>query len=108
MVGTCDHSGTYEPPVALTGARVPPDKLNAKTGLPLVDILMCSIFRLLFFAFFEAFSIDIQRFIIISLTFSECWLVGPLQLSFAPAGSNLQLRHCEPPGFLENCTDVQI
>jgi len=91
MVGTCDHSGTYEPPVALTGARVPLDKLNAKTGLPLVDILMCSIFRLLFFAFFEAFSIDIQRFTI-----------------FAPAGSNLQLRHCEPPSFLENCTDVQI
>jgi len=47
------------------GASRHPGKLNVKTGLPLLDILISSI--LLFVVFFSSLDIhDIQRFTIIS------------------------------------------
>ena len=81
------------------GGEPPHGKLNAKTGPPLVDILIFSILWIVDFCVFRGVivflaSIDIhdnQRFTIISLPFPRILASGPptvtsgtLQLSFAP------------------------
>ena len=87
-----------------------PGKLNVETVPTLAHILIFRILlvfsRLLFFSFARVFSVCFSKYRYLqhanSLSFynfvSECWLVGPLQLSFAPPPSiNLQLRHCLQP-----------